>query len=238
VNVHVRALVMPEEILDYHRLRYAAYDAIGYLRHHNAARLEIDEYDARAVPFAAFSATSGRLVGTLRLVTTGPQERHRKVLAAILERFPEADVGQLDARPEWPLPSIVGAHTARMLDRYNPLGLPVEELSRTIIHPDWQGAGISRAIIELAIAFAMRRGPRVLIGGCLAEHAPMYARYGFTPLPGTGIETFASVGQLAYTLAARTTALPEPTSAHVGAILAAARRGEKCSMDGFELVLD
>lgn len=56
-------------------------------------------------------------------------------------------------------------------------------------------------------------GPVVVIGSCLPDHLPMYARYGYVRLPGT--DRFESHGQPAIAIACRTAALPQPTRSHV-----------------------
>jgi hypothetical protein len=55
----------------------------------------------------------------------------------------------------------------------------------------------------------------------------MYARYGFSKLPHTGLDHFDSVGQIANTIVSRTDLLPQPTQSHVEELLFAMASGVK-----------
>ena len=221
----IRMLSSGEELVESYRLRYGVYSALGYLQRLNAARLDIDEYDSSAIPFGAFDTATGEMVGTLRVVTTRPQLDYDYLIRFIVSNCSDDDL----VRQAWgpqpnPLPSILSDDIDRQIDEFNVDHLDVCEMSRSIVRSDRRGSGISRALIEFGMAHVMQYDRAILIGGCVPEHLPMYARYGFTPLRER-LEHFQAVGQLAHTLICRTDVLPEPTRTHIGNLVHAMKAG-------------
>jgi len=224
----IRVLDGLDELIASYRLRYDVYGALGYIEP-NRSRLEIDPYDPYAVPFGAFDLATGALVGTLRLVTNEPQAGYVQAVCRVLADSRDLALAAQASRPrKHALPSILSADIAALIAVFNRAGHIVEELSRTIVRPDARGAGVSRGLMEFGLAFAKSRGPRVLVGGCLSQHVPMYARYGYQLLPRVRLDFFDSVGQVANAVVCSTDTLPEPTCAHVDDLVprmrAAARR--------------
>jgi Acetyltransferase (GNAT) domain len=213
-----------EELVQSYRLRYKVYGDLGYLRHPNISKLEIDKYDAWAIPFGAFEATSRRLIGTLRLVTKQPQPDFSSLVQGVLKLF-EDDSLAMQARAPRPhiLPSIVSDTIDRALAAFNSENFIVSELSRAIVDHNFGGSGVSRGLMELGLAQAALGGPALIVGSCLPEHLPMYARYGCLRLPQTDLELFDSVGQIGIAAVCRTDRLPEPTRSHVDGLLRAMR---------------
>jgi GNAT superfamily N-acetyltransferase len=208
------------------RIRYEVYRGLGYVAD-CAAALDVDEYDACALPLGALDTATRELVGVLRVISTRP---HRDYRAAVERVVAQAACPALSARAGRPrssiLPSIVSREVARALEAAGGHGLPTRELSRCIVRPDRRGAGVSRALIELGMALAWREGPAVLIGGCLTEHLSMYARYGFRPLRDVGDDYFARVGQRAHVTICRPDDVPEPTRSRVAGIASSAGLGD------------
>ncbi|MEO7731485.1 MAG: GNAT family N-acyltransferase [Kofleriaceae bacterium] len=222
----IKALDTPEELIASFRLRYDVYAALGYVRHLNGRRLEIDEYDLSAMPFGAFDTTSGEMVGTLRLITTEPQAAHEPLVRDVVGELGDLDlIEQAFSTPRHPLPSIISEELAGQIQRFNSDQLPVRELSRTIVRPGHRGSGVSRGLMELGLACASRLAPSVLVGACLPQHVPMYARYGYVPLARNGLDHFDSVGQAANAVVCRTDDLPEPTRSHVDDLRSAMAAG-------------
>jgi hypothetical protein len=220
----IRMLSTGEELVESYRLRYDVYSSLGYLQRFNAARLDIDEYDSSALPFGAFDIATGEMVGTLRVVTTRPQLDYDYLIRIIVSSCSDPVlVRQAWAPQPNPLPSILSDDIDRQIDEFNVDHLDVCEMSRSIVRSDRRGSGISRALIEFGMAHVMQYDRAILIGGCVPEHLPMYARYGFTPLREA--EHFQSVGQLAHTLICRSDVLPEPTNTHIGSMVRAMRAG-------------
>jgi predicted GNAT family N-acyltransferase len=229
----IRALDTAAELIESYRLRYEVYGALGYLPRGNESRLEIDEYDSLAIPFGAFSPRSGAMIGTLRLVTTEAQPDHAYLIRHILADLADEELTKQASGPRrHPLPSIISQEVNHQIERFNTEGFAVHELSRTIVHATGRNSGISRGLMELGLAQAARLAPAVLIGGCLPEHLPMYARYGYLQLPQTGLDRFESVGQVANTVVCRTDRLPQPTRAHVDELLHSMRSGiTECTLE-------
>jgi predicted GNAT family N-acyltransferase len=228
----IRVLEQVDELFESLRLRHDVYGALGYLKYVSAARLEIDEYDRYAVPFGAFDERD-RLVGTLRLVIDRLQPRHARMLDRIIAgQRHDGLMLQSARRRSHSMPSIVSDEIGLRLAAANRPGRRLHELSRTIVAPGARGSGVSRALMELGLAYASMDEHVMLVGGCLPVHVPMYAKYGYTQLPGTGLEHFDSVEQLAVVVACHTDALPEPTRGRVAQILTAMAGGDdECDLD-------
>lgn len=222
----IRTLDTVEELVASFRLRHAVYGALGYLHRCSASGLEIDEYDMFSIPFGAFDPVSGEMIGTLRLITSELQPEYAYLIDCVLASFaaPELTRQVLDQRP-YPFPSVISNEIDRQISAFNTEGFAVAELSRTIVHSDHRGSGLSRRLMEFGLAYATQVAPAVLVGSCLPEHVAMYARYGYRKLPGTGLEHFASVGQDAHAVVCRTDVLPEPTRTHVGGLVRSIRSG-------------
>jgi predicted N-acetyltransferase YhbS len=226
VACEIRPLDSAAELIESYRLRYEIYGALGYLRTGNRAELEIDAYDPASLPFGAFDPATGRMIGTLRLITIDDQPEYRDLVHSIVAELGDAALAATvtGTRPH-SLPSIVSDQFDLQIDVFNTEGFSVQELSRTIVRPGFRGAGISRGLMEFGLAHAAQSGPAVLVGGCMPEHLPMYAKYGYLPLPALGLEHFDSVGQIANPLVCRTDRLPEPTRRHVDELLDAMGAG-------------
>lgn len=219
-SCEIRMLVTVAELVESYRLRYEVYSALGYLQRFNHSRLDIDEYDSSSIPFGGFDSRTGEMIGTLRVVMTEPQPDYDYLIRTIVADYSDADLVRQAWGPQpHPLPSIISDEVERLIETFNTERFAVCEMSRCIVRSDRRGTGTSRGLTELGMAHAMRLGPAVLIGGCLPELLPMYARYGFEQLPHTGLGHFDSVGQLAHTIICRTDALPQPTQSHIADLL-------------------
>jgi predicted GNAT family N-acyltransferase len=229
----IRALETIAELIQSYRLRYEVYGALGYLRRFNRAKLEIDAYDSLSIPFGAFDAISGALIGTLRLITTEAQPGYEYSIRRILADLADEELTQQALGPwQHPLPSILSREIDRQIEAFNTERFVVHELSRTIVRPGHRGIGVSRGLVELGLAYASRRGPAVVIGGCLPAHLPMYAKFGCQQLPHTELELFESVGQIAHTVICRTDVLPQPTRGHVDELLRSMESGDtECTLE-------
>jgi predicted GNAT family N-acyltransferase len=219
VSYEIRTLQNTAELIESYRLRYEVYGALGYLQRFNSLQLEIDEYDEVSVPFGAFDLASGAMVGTLRLITDEVQAGYARLIRKVLSRIGDPElIRQASGRGPLPLPSIVSAEVHGQIDALNHGRRALRELSRSIVRADHRGSGVSRGLMELGMAHATLDGPVVLIGGCMSQHLPMYAKYGYQALPETGGDRFASVGQIANVLVCHTDVLPQPTRDHVDAL--------------------
>jgi predicted GNAT family N-acyltransferase len=222
----LRILDTVADLVESFRLRYEVYDAVGYLQRQNRSKLEIDEHDVCAIPFGAFDLTTGEMIGTLRLISNETQPGYQALILRVVEDFAD---DQLRERTSGPapgrLPSVLSDEVDRQVDAFNTAGYPIRELSRGIIHPAHRGSGIGRGMMELGLAHATRDAPVVLVGGCLPEHLPMYARYGYQKLPESRLDRFDHVGQIANVMICRTDALPEPTQTHIDDLLRSMKSG-------------
>lgn len=222
----IRILTTISELVESYWLRYDSYGALGYLQCLNPSKLEIDPYDLMSIPFGAFDAASGRMVGTLRIVTTELQPVYQRLISRVLTEFADHELTQqaLGGRPHR-LPAIVTDEIGRQIDAVNTGRFPVHELSRFIVHPDHRSSHVSRGLGHLAFAYAMRSGPAVFIAGCQPRHIRLYASYGFVQLPHTDVDFHDSVGQFANTIICRGDALPGPMRSRVDALLRSMAEG-------------
>jgi predicted GNAT family N-acyltransferase len=222
----IRILTTVRDLVESYWLRYDTYGALGYLRCSNPSKLEIDPYDLMSIPLGAFDAASGRMVGTLRIVTTELQPTYQRLISRVLTEFADPDLNRqaLGSRPHQ-LPAIVTDEIARQIAAVNTEQRAVHELSRFIVHPDHRSSHVSRGLVQLALAYATRSAPAVLIAGCQPRHVRLYASYGFVQLPHTDVDFHDSVGQFANTIICRSDALPGPMRSQVDALLRAMAEG-------------
>lgn len=222
----IRILTTVRDLVESYWLRYDTYGELGYLRCSNPSKLEIDPYDLMSIPLGAFDAASGRMVGTLRIVTTELQPTYQRLISRVLTEFADPDLTRqaLGSRPHR-LPAIVTDEIARQIAAVNTEHWAVHELSRFIVHPDHRSSHISRSLVQLALAYATRSAPAVLIAGCQPRHVRLYASYGFVQLPHTDVDFHDSVGQFANTIICRSDALPGPMRSQVDALLRAMAEG-------------
>jgi len=229
----IRVLETVAELIESYRLRHEVYGALGYIQRCNESKLEVDEYDASATPFGAFDPTSGLMVGTLRLITIEPQPWYCDLVRRVVAYLDDPDLTrQALGQPPHVLPSIVSDDIHRQIEAFNSERFVVHELSRTIVRPGYRGSGVSRGLMEFGLAHATRTAPVVLIGSCLADHLPLYARYGYLKVPQTGLDHFDSVGQIAHACICRSDVLPEPTRSHVDELVRSMETGAmECTLE-------
>jgi GNAT superfamily N-acetyltransferase len=225
-DIEIRVLNTVEELIESYRLRYDVYGALGYIQRFNKYKLEIDEYDAASIPFGAFDLVSGRMIGTLRLITNSRRPIYERLIRRVVNDFADAELAKqaLGPRPRR-LPSIISDKIARQIEVFNTDHFAVQELSRFIVHPSYRGSGVSRGLMEFGLANASHTAPTLIVSSCLPEHLPMNAKYGYMKLPQTGLERFDSVGQVANGIVCRTDRLPHPTRNHVDALLHSMKSG-------------
>jgi GNAT superfamily N-acetyltransferase len=235
----IKVLDSPVELASSYRLRYQVYETLDYLQHKSPAKLELDPFDQYAIPFGAIEIQTGELVGTLRLITNCVQMFYARRINQILEVAGDPLLRALALRrKKRAMPSMVSDAVEQLIDAYNTDDRPVEEVSRAVVHPKYRGSGVSRALMEFGLAYAMAGGDPLILGGCLPEHLPMYGKYGFQQLPGAGLDLFENVRRIAHTIICDTRSLPEPTGTRVSMILQAMRMGElECLLEecGLEL---
>ncbi len=198
----IRQLDTLEELVQSYRLRYEVYAEFGYLPHPNKSKLDIDGYDACAIPLGAFDATSGTMIGTLRFVTKQPQPDFSRLVRTVLELIAD-DSLTMRVRTPRPniLPSIFSDRIDRGLAAFNTENLVVSELSRAVVDREFRGSPAFRGLMEFGLA-------KAALG---------------LKLPQTDPELFASVGRVVIALVCRTDRLPEPTRSHVDELLLAMR---------------
>lgn len=222
----IRVLHSLTDLLESYRLRYDVYLDLGYLDHPLESRLEIDPYDIYAIPFGAFDLVSGEMIGTLRLIYNEVQLGYEALVRRVLEDFADPGlVARATASTHGHLPSVLSPRIADRVDTCNTARFPLVELSRGITHPAHRGTGVARGLMELGIAHAMQHGHVFFVGGCVPEHLPMYARYGYQALPNTGLDHFDHVHQDACVMVCRTDVLPEPTHTHIHHLLECMQSG-------------
>jgi hypothetical protein len=222
----IRALTTAAELADSYRLRHEVYGALGYLQSSNRFGLEMDGCDLSSIPFGAFHAATGEMVGTLRMITTEPVFEYEWLITLLLTELSDPEIAEQVLAPrQRRLPSIVSDDIAREITAFNSGGYAVHEMSRFIIHPDHRSANLSLGLAMAAMAYAMQSGPSVFIASCLPRHVPLYAKYGFVKLPNIDCEYFDSVNQIANTIICRSDVLPRPMRSRLDDLLRSAASG-------------
>jgi len=222
----IRALTTVAELVKSYQLRHEIYGALGYLQGSNKFGLEIDSCDLSSVPFGAFHAATGELVGTLRLITPEPVFEYEWLITLLLTELSDREIAEQVVAPrQRRLPSIVNDDIDRAIAEFNSDGYVVYEMSRFIVHPDHRSANLTVGLAMAAMAYAMQSGPAVFIASCLPRHVPLYAKYGFVKLPNTDYEYFDSVGQMANVIICRSDVLPRPIQSRVDDLLRSTASG-------------
>lgn len=204
----------PQQLGEAFHLRYVVYRQLGYIPA-GGVELDVDEYDARALPLGVFEETTQELVGTLRVIRLELLPAYWGAIKHVLDQAGDAGLRARAERRSLTFPSVTSPEVGQRISALAG-ALPICELSRLIVHPGYRGNGLSRVLIEAGMSLAWSLGPALLVGGCLSEHVPMYARYGFRLLrEDTGLEYFVSVGRAAHVLACSPVDVPEPTKSRI-----------------------
>lgn len=193
----VRPLERAAELADSFRLRYEVYRRLGYVAPRDSG-LDIDEYDACALPLGAFDARTRELVGVLRIVTTMPRRRHANLVRLLAAGAADSALMAHVLRPRGSLlPSIVSREiTDLVCALVAERAWTMAELSRCLVREDHRGRGVAGLLVERGIAISGGLDATILLGSCLPKHASMYARHDFVPLRSDGRSDFApSVGR-------------------------------------------
>lgn len=193
----------PEQLLSSFEMRHRIYDIMGYLPkevRESGLGLELDFHDGMSLHYLALDELTGAIAATIRLVIP---HQPWGVVASIAPELKEA----FQAQQSWvrrlaeaiPAPALqrrlldsgVGAlpllQNARVAKAWRSLveqGLSGVELSRSIVLPKYRGEGLSRVLVQLALAAAYDLGRRLVFAECFPSHAPMYRRYGFSDIEG------------------------------------------------------
>ena len=142
----IRVLDSLIDLIESYRLRYDVYRDLGYLAYPMRSQLEIDAYDACALPFGAFDMASGEMVGTLRLIYNEVQPGYEVLVRRVLEAFDDAELtARATATTHGHLPSVLSPRIGAQIDACNSGRFPLVELSRNITHPARRGTGPVRA---------------------------------------------------------------------------------------------
>ena len=197
----VRLIRRQTELLEYFRLRHRIYKIMGYLRDEieNApSQLEIDWCDSIALHCGAYEQLrDGRetLVGTARVVIASSDmpQKHAGLLALYkqwTERLAASDpvlnLNQAVSNQalELELPIFHSQNLSGIFRQTVQNDEVCGELSRVIVAEDYRGAGLSRQLVEFALAEAGRAGIQRLFLECLDVHQELYGKFGFRRLAG------------------------------------------------------
>jgi predicted GNAT family N-acyltransferase len=195
----VRLIRWQHELLEYFRLRHRIYKIMGYLRDEieNApSQLEIDWCDSIALHCGAYERLrDGRetLVGTARVVIASSATPHKHANQLALykqwtEKLAAGDpvLNQALANQvlELELPIFHSQNLSGIFRQVVQSDEVCGELSRVIVAEDYRGAGLSRQLVEFALAEAGRAGIKRLFLECLDVHQELYGKFGFQRLDG------------------------------------------------------
>jgi hypothetical protein len=200
-----RPAATPDELLSSFELRYAVYDVMGYLGPEVVearAGLELDFHDGMSLHYVACDVATGEVAASVRLVvpdqpwaggrshTIAPElrdafETQRAWFRATARAMtsPALQRALLDGGAG-ALPMLQNARPQRRWAALVAEGLRGAELSRTVVPPKSRGAGLSRALVHLALTGAYDLGKRAVFAECFPSHVAMYKQYGFNDIEG------------------------------------------------------
>jgi GNAT superfamily N-acetyltransferase len=200
---HFRLLEKPEQLLRSLELRFGLYGVLGLLSNEvRSANLgvELDFHDGMALHFGAIDQATGEIAASVRLViphqpwgvtgSVSPELRDafrtqqswfRRIAEtlpapALQKKLLESGVGAL--------PLLQNAQLDTKWQNAINEGLNGVEISRVVVNPHYRDAGLSRALVQLAIANAYELGRRSIFAACFPSHVPMYSAYGFSDIEG------------------------------------------------------
>lgn len=190
----VRPIPDEFELWRYYRLRQRVYRIMGYVSEEKErvrAQLEIDGCDVNAIHLGAFELCEGHhnLVGTARILLSNGRETRWAEWTRHLLKF-EKRLRAIVEKENLPLglPVFQSQQLNSHLQESMEKELLCAELSRVIVTSNYRGAGLSRMLVQNAIDVAAQNGVDRLYLECLRLHEPMYAKYGFESISGTGAE--------------------------------------------------
>jgi len=193
----------PEHLLRCFEMRYFVYDLLGYLSKDikkSGYEMELDFHDGMSLHYAAIETRTNEVAATVRLViphqpwgvvgAVAPDLREafrcqqnwfwrisENVKTPSLKRkLLESGVG--------PLPMLQNAQVEKKWHHLMAKGLNAAEISRFIVNPRFRGGGLSKALMQLALAGAHDLGRRAAFAECFPSHVNMYAREGFQDIEG------------------------------------------------------
>jgi len=195
----VRLIRRQTELLEYFRLRHRIYKIMGYLRdeiENAASQMDIDWCDSIALHCGAYERLrDGRetLVGTARVVIASSEmaQKHAGLLSLYkqwTERLAAGDpvLNKVVSNQvlELELPIFHSQNMSGIFRKAVQNDEVCGELSRVIVAEDYRGAGLSRQLVEFALAEAGRAGIQRLFLECLDVHQELYGKFGFRRLDG------------------------------------------------------
>lgn len=183
------------------RLRYNVYHVMGYIPERfrsDKTGLEIDNLDKYSLHYAAYVPCEDEKnpAAILRLITQDMQEDSRRWVQETLSRNPDPKLVRSSKASEFQdMPVFQNMSALQGLQGFlQEDDCLYGELSRVIVGEAYRGLGLSRDLIQFALADAYQLGLRCLFLACIPDQVPMYAKHGFIPLD-TEVVQFRRVRQ-------------------------------------------
>ena len=207
-KVEIRELKSSDDFIQYFRLRYKVWNAMGYLSRQcdcENSEFELNYSDRTAYPIGAFNQ-KGELMGCARLVfPIGHDSHHLPLISQIVAAKNDA---KLTANFQYPrmmlhpfdlLESLVGFRTyfAGLVRKH----ITYAEVSRVIVAPEFRKNGLGEVLVDSLVTLAQRYGVDLLFLACNDNLHSFYERCGFSVLPGLSCEHFAGVNAPAVAMA-------------------------------------
>ncbi len=201
IRVHVAS--SEEELKACLALRFDVYNRLGYLPEREAAtknHLEMDSFDRDALHFAATENTTGKVVGTMRLLSgeygrliqkvqmlnTREVARRQRSWCERIAKDPNHTIfSQIVDGAYW-LPLMIQQSFKFPPEWERRLSQPelCVELSRMVVDPRYRGLGVSRLMARTGIAASVATKRRWAFLECIPKHQVMYEKYGFKAIEG------------------------------------------------------
>lgn len=188
------------------RLRFNVYDLMGYIPdQYRSSRtgLEMDNLDKYSLHYVSHlpGENNDQPVASLRLITRRRQRNSMRWVGETLRENPDRRLKRSARAAQFQELPVFNA--IKCLEEFQAMLQSEEaeycELSRMVVDESCRGMGLSRHLIELALADARTRGIRCVFLACVPEQVRMYEKYGFLHFP-SDIVRFARVEQPAQAL--------------------------------------
>ena len=207
-KLEIRELKSSDDFIQYFRLRYKVWSAMGYLSQEcDCANLglELNYSDRTAYPIGAFNR-HGELIGCARLVfPIGHDSHHLPLISQLVAAKNDAKLMAIFQYPRMMLhpfdllESLVGfrAYFAGLVRKH----ITYAEVSRVIVAPEFRDKGLGEVLVDSLVTLAQRIKVDLLFLACNDKLHPFYERCGFSVLPGLNCEHFAGVNAPAIAMA-------------------------------------
>lgn len=199
----------------YFRLRYRVWKEMAYINPQLQCGIEeweLDYTDRTAIPLIALHRQTGKIVGSVRLITAiGKANKHFNAIETYIKQKAEQSGSKrlldLIAYPANMPPSFDLNEAFEGFNQYYhslaKRNLKRGEVSRLIVAPEYRGQGIGSALMDELVHYSCAQAIDVLFLSCAENNEDKYNKCGFTRVPGLESHDFVNAPDIAIVMERR-----------------------------------